>query len=100
MHELSRPNDTGPELHRELGARSLLPESCTLAFSARSKGRAFAGLRTQTLDRFVLRCALKHRSNLNDGIAQTCRLLKVHGGGSVTHVFLHGLDDPHELVMR
>ena len=33
-------------------------------------------------------------------IAQTRRLLKVHGGGSVTHVFLHGLDDPHELVMR
>ena len=34
------------------------------------------------------------------GIAQARRLLKVHGGRSVTHILFHGFDDPHKLVMR
>ena len=71
----------------------------TLAFSARSERRAFAGLRAQALNRLVLSRTLEHRPNLNDCIAQTRCFLEVHGSRSITHIFLHGFDDPHKFIM-
>lgn len=44
-HEFQRAKDTGPELHRELGACSLFLKPCTLAFSARCERGTLAGLR-------------------------------------------------------